>query len=177
MGNFENGNHAQKYKILSVVDDFKPRLTRTVTARERVEELKSWLWKFFKSGNIKLISLIFIDYSLVSSLFVPTYWSVVCGYIFYLAKVDAKSEVIRSVLEHQTGPFTFYQFEPKHETTAWNGGFYIKKIPKLIALLYLQPALLLRFFEPNISHRKYSNIFRFEKLPIPQPDSGNFKLP
>ena len=41
MGNFENGNHAQKYKILSVVDDFKPRLTRTVTARERVEELKS----------------------------------------------------------------------------------------------------------------------------------------
>ena len=126
MGNFENGNHAQKYKILSVVDDFKPRLTRTVTARERGEELKSCLWKFFKSGNIKLISLIFIDYSLVSSLFVPTYWSVVCGYIFYLAKVDAKSEVIRSVLEHQTGPFTFYQFEPKHETTAWNGGFYIK---------------------------------------------------
>ena len=46
MGNFENGNHAQKYKILSVVDDFKPRLTRTVTARERREVEKLTLENF-----------------------------------------------------------------------------------------------------------------------------------
>ena len=69
MGNFENGNQAQKCKILSVVDDFKPRLTRTVTASERVD-----FGKFSRVGNIKFISLIFIDYSLLlSSLLVPTY--------------------------------------------------------------------------------------------------------
>ena len=45
MGNFENGNQAQKCKILSVVDDFKPRLTRAVTAREReltLENFQEW---------------------------------------------------------------------------------------------------------------------------------------
>lgn len=91
MGNFENGNHAQKYKILSVVDDFKPRLTRTVTARERREVEKLTLENFqeweYKTHIID-IHWLFIG---LSSLFVPTYWSVVCGYIFYLAKVDEKS--------------------------------------------------------------------------------------
>ena len=175
MGNFENGNHAQKYKILSVVDDFKPRLTRTVTARERGEELKSWLWKFFKSGNIKLISLIFIDYSLVSSLFVPTYWSVVCGYIFYLAKVDAKSEVIRSVLEHQTGPFTFYQFEPKHETTAWNGGFYIKKFRNL-SRSCISNQLCYCGFSNRTFHIENIQIYFDSKGYILPLQSVNFKL-
>ena len=81
--------------------------------------------------------------------------------IFFILLKWTKRAVIRSVLEHQTGPFTFYQFEPKHETTAWNGGFYIKNhknVPKLINCISTSFVFAVFRIEP-ISH-KNSNLFQ-----------------